>query len=79
MEHDLDKAKNMKLILSAFEQLSDIKINSNINFCKSELLYFGEARDDANLSTELFGCGLGRFPVSYLDILIHHHWLTLAE
>jgi hypothetical protein len=22
---------------------------------------------------------LGRFPVSYLDILIHHHWLTLAE
>ena len=33
MEHDLEKAANMKLILSAFEQLSGLKIN----FHKSEL------------------------------------------
>ena len=39
MEHDLDKAVNLKLILSAFEQLSGLKIN----FHKSELFCFGEA------------------------------------
>ena len=43
MEHDLDKAVNLKLILSAFEQLSGLKIN----FHKSELFCFGEAQDAA--------------------------------
>jgi hypothetical protein len=41
MKHDLEKAKNLKLILSAFEQLSGLKIN----FHKSELYCFGEAQD----------------------------------
>jgi hypothetical protein len=41
MEHDLEKAKNLKLILSAFELLSGLKIN----FHKSELYCFGEAQD----------------------------------
>jgi hypothetical protein len=40
MEHDLEKAWNLKLILVAFEQLSGLKIN----FHKSELFCFGEAR-----------------------------------
>ena len=38
MEHDLEKAMNMKLILSAFEKLSGLKIN----FHKSELFCFSE-------------------------------------
>ena len=38
MEHDLDKARNLKLLLSAFEQMSGLKIN----FHKSELFCFGE-------------------------------------
>ena len=41
MKHDLEKAMNMKLILSVFEQLSGLKIN----FHKSELFCFGEAQD----------------------------------
>jgi hypothetical protein len=53
MEHDLEKAQNLKIILSAFEQLSGLKIN----FHKSELFYFGEARDEVNAYTNLFGCG----------------------
>jgi hypothetical protein len=67
----LEKARNLKLILSAFEQLSGLKIN----FHKSELFYFGEA----NLYVELFGCGLGSFPISYMGIPIHHRRLALAE
>jgi hypothetical protein len=75
MEHDLEKATNLKLILSAFEQLSGLKIN----FHKSELFCFGEAQDDASLYADLFGCGLGQFPISYLGISIHFRQLTIAE
>jgi retron-type reverse transcriptase len=41
MEHNLEKARNMKLLLSAFEELSGLKIN----FHKSEVFYFGEDKD----------------------------------
>ena len=40
-EHDPEKAVNMKLILSLFEQLSGLKIN----FHKSEIFCFGKAKD----------------------------------
>ena len=75
MEHDLEKARNLKLILSAFEQLSGLKIN----FHKSELFCFGEALDDAALYAELFGYGQGHFPISYLGIPIHFRRLTIAQ
>jgi hypothetical protein len=67
MEHDLEKATNLKLILSAFEQLSDLKIN----FHKRKLFCFGEAQEDAHLYAESFGYGLGQFPINYLGIPIH--------
>jgi hypothetical protein len=60
MDHDLDKARNLKLILSAFEQLSGLKIN----FHKSELFCFGNAQDEADQYSELFGCGLGSFQLA---------------
>jgi hypothetical protein len=53
MEHDLEKAWNLKLILAAFEQLSSIKTN----FHKSELFCFSEAQNVANQYADLFGCG----------------------
>ena len=42
MEHDLAKARNMKLVLCLFEQLSGLKIN----FHKSELFCFGRANEE---------------------------------
>jgi hypothetical protein len=75
MEHDLEKARNLKLILTTFEQLSGLKMN----FHKSELFFFGETNDDANLYADLFGCGLGSFPINYLGIPIHYRRLMLAE
>jgi hypothetical protein len=59
MDHDLEKARNLKLILAVFEQLSGLKIN----FHKSELFCFGDAQDDAAIYVELFGCGQGQFPI----------------
>jgi hypothetical protein len=41
MENDLEQVKNMKLLLCAFEKLSDLKIN----FQKSELFCYREAKE----------------------------------
>jgi hypothetical protein len=41
MEHDLAKARNLKLILDAFEHLPGLKIN----FHKNELFCFGDSHD----------------------------------
>jgi hypothetical protein len=75
MEHDLVKATNLKLILSAFEQLSGLKIN----FHKSELFCFGDAQDAAAQYADIFGCEQGQFPIMYLGIPIHYRKLTNAE
>jgi hypothetical protein len=67
MDHDLDKARNLKLLLFAFELASGLKIN----FHKSELFCFGDAHEQVELYTELFGCKAGNFPINYLGIPIH--------
>jgi hypothetical protein len=43
VEDDLEKVKNLKLVLCAFEKLSSLKIN----FHKSELFLFGKAQEKA--------------------------------
>jgi hypothetical protein len=75
MEHDFEKARNLKLILSSFEQLSGLKIN----FYKSELYYFGEAQYEVTAYVGLFGCGHSQFPMRYLGIPIHYRRLAIAE
>jgi hypothetical protein len=57
LEHNLEKTQNMKLLLCAFEQLSSLKVN----FHKSEIFCFGEAKDFKNQYMELFGCNPGAF------------------
>ena len=52
LEHDVDKAVNMKLILSLFEQLSGLKIN----FHKSEIFCFGKAKVSQSKYRKIFGC-----------------------
>ena len=75
MEHDLAKARNMKLVLCLFEQLSGLKIN----FHKSELLCFGQVVEEQENYKQLFGRGLGSLPFSYLGIPIHHRKLANRE
>jgi hypothetical protein len=64
LDHDIEQAKNLKLLLCAFEQLSGLKIN----FHKSELFYFGLAKHDEVTYSKLFGCQLGSLPFRYLGI-----------
>jgi hypothetical protein len=68
MEHDLEKAVNMKLILYSFEQLSRLKIN----FHKSEIFYFGKAVDDKEHYKQISGCTAGALPFRYLGMSIHY-------
>jgi hypothetical protein len=71
MNNDLEKAKNMKFLLCAFEQLSGHKIN----FHKSELFCYGTAKINQNKYVHIFGCDLGSFPFRYLVIHMHHRKL----
>ena len=75
MEHDLEKALNMKLILCIFEQLSGLKIN----FHKSEIYCFGNAKDAVSEYTQLFGCEPGSLPFTYLGITIHFRKLKNSD
>ncbi len=72
MEHDLDEAKNLKLVLSTFEKLAGLKIN----FHKSELFFYGKAKDVENEYVMLFGCRSGTYPFRYLGIPMHHKKLS---
>jgi hypothetical protein len=67
MDHGFEKATNNKLILCAFEQLSGLKIN----FHKSEVFCFGEAKQHEQQYAQLFGCRKGNYPFRYLGILSH--------
>jgi hypothetical protein len=41
LNHDLERPRNLKVLLRAFEQLSGLKIN----YHKSEIFCFGEAKE----------------------------------
>jgi hypothetical protein len=75
LEHDLQKAVNMKLILCLFEELSGLKIN----FHKSELFCFGKAKEEEQQYKQIFGCDIGAFPFRYLGIPIHYRKLKNSD
>jgi hypothetical protein len=72
MEHDSEKARNMKLILCLFEKLSGFKIN----YQKSEIFCFGQVKEVEDKYRLLFGCAVGSFPFKYLGIPIHFRKLS---
>jgi hypothetical protein len=76
MEHDLEKATNLKLLLCAFKKIVGPQ---KINFQKSEIFCYGQAREMEVQYTELFGCGLGEYPFRYLGIPMHHKKISNAD
>ena len=75
INHDLEQAKNLKLLLCTFEQLSELKIN----FHKSEIFHYGAAKEMEDIYTDLFGCNAGEYPFRYLGIPMHHRQLLNSE
>jgi hypothetical protein len=72
MNHNIDQARNMKLLFSAFEQLSDLKIN----FHKNEFFCFEWAKDYESQYEQLFSCKKGSYPFIYLGIPMHYRKLN---
>jgi hypothetical protein len=75
IDHDPEQAKNLKLLLCAFEQLSGLKIN----FHKSEIFCYGAAKEIEEFYTSHFGCNKGKYPFRYLGIPMHHRQLLNSE
>ncbi|CAN6182020.1 unnamed protein product [Urochloa humidicola] len=75
MDNDLEGAQNMKLLLSAFEQLSGLKIN----FRKSEMFCYGAAKELELEYSQIFGCDIGTLPFRYLGIPMHHRRLRNSD
>jgi hypothetical protein len=67
--------RNMKLILCIFEQLSGLKIN----FYKSEIFCFGNAKDLEYRYKQIFGCESDSLPFRYLGVPIHYRRLRNSE
>ena len=73
MEHDLEKAVNMKLTVCIFVQVSGLKIN----FHKSENFFFAKAKEVEDQYKQMLGCEAGSLPFRYLGVPIHHRkWLN---
>ena len=74
MQNNIDEARNLKVVLGAFEKLSSLKIN----FYKSELFFKGSAGDRSSIKkfTELFGCKEGSLPFCYLGMPMYFHMLS---
>jgi hypothetical protein len=75
LDHDLDQVKNMKLLLTVFEQISGLKIN----FHKSEIFFYGGVKEFQDEYMKLFGCNAGEYSFRYLGIPMHHRQLLNSE
>jgi hypothetical protein len=68
LENDLNSARNLKWILSCFEQMSGMRIN----FHKCDLVPINVEDGDAQLLAQVLSCKLGEFPMQYLGVPLHH-------
>jgi hypothetical protein len=67
LQKDLGMARNLKWLLTLFEQMSGMRIN----YHKSDLLTINVDDAEANLFAQIFGCKLGEFPFTYLGVPLH--------
>jgi hypothetical protein len=75
MDHNIEQARNMKVLLTAFEQLSDLKIN----YHKSELFCFGQAKDHELQYEQLYWCKRRSYSFIYLGIPMHYRKLYNSD
>ena len=64
LKEDMDKARNMKLLLYIYELMSGLKIN----FTKSEVIMLNGDIDVELAYADLFNYQTGSFPIKYLGV-----------
>uniref|UniRef100_A0A0A9GRJ6 Reverse transcriptase domain-containing protein n=1 Tax=Arundo donax TaxID=35708 RepID=A0A0A9GRJ6_ARUDO len=75
LQHDCEKANNMKLLLYLYELMSGLKIN----FQKSEVIVLGGNNVIAQQYADLFHCQVGSFPIKYLGVPISPSRLYVVD
>jgi hypothetical protein len=75
LDHNLQHARNIKLFLTIFEQMSRLKIN----FHKSELFCYGLAKEYELQYSHLFSYGIGTLPFKSLGIPMIHRRLRNSD
>jgi len=81
LKNDVEKARNMKLLLYLYEVMSGLKIN----FGKSEVILVNGDNDTQILYADLFNCQAGLFPIKYLGVPVGpgrlhiKDWVPLQE
>ena len=80
LDHNIEGARNMKLLLYMYELMAGLKIN----FYKSEVLVINDNANWAKVYAEIFNCQTGIFPIKYLGVPVSRRlhvidWLPLVE
>lgn len=74
LKHDLERARNLKLLLYMYEMMAGLKINFN----KSEVM-INDTENWGFLYADLFNYQIGLFPIKYLGVLVSHSRLHLSD
>jgi hypothetical protein len=75
LDHNLQHARNIKLLVTVFEQMSGLKIN----FHKSKLFFYWLAKEYELQYSHLLSCGIGTLPFKYLGIPMIHRRLRNSD
>jgi hypothetical protein len=75
LQHDMEGARNLKLLLYIFETMSGLKIN----FEKSETMLVLEDTEKLNEYVELFNFQKGSWPIHYLGTPVCARRTSVAE
>ena len=75
LDHDVDKAVNLKLLLYTFELMSGLKVN----YQKSEIFTVGGYDNTVKQYAELFNCDVGSFPIKYLGMPVSYSTLRDSD
>jgi hypothetical protein len=75
LENDLDKARNMKMILTYFEKMFGMKLNYN----KSEMIPMNLLDQEKENFKNIFGYLVRVFPTKYLGIPLHYEKIKRGD
>jgi hypothetical protein len=74
-ENNVDKARNLKMVLTCFEHVSGMVIN----YSKSELIPINMDAEETTPFADISECKVGDFPIKYLGIPLHHEKLKRED
>lgn len=75
LENDLEKARNLKLLLYIYELMAGLKIN----FWKSEIFVINGNTEVKLQYADLFDCQIGAFPMIYLGVPVSSSCLYISD